>query len=287
MAKRDDAAAVKWLLDHGADPTRAGPLGRRGDAAASRGMQGHVEVVRLLLAPAPMSGSATASTTARRSTGRGTSDSPRRSRYSKVTSVTTSASDRPLRKIGYHAEARRSAGGHVSKRIRSSPAMAARVSRPGSRCSAFRKLATTPTSRLPRSAVFDPVMHGSSRVGTPTRRVREYAIEADLAFDEVIVDDYEAVLCIGGQCAGVSAKRQKARARNPSPLRGPWTMALFDLPWHPADRGGRSCQRQTVHVLRARARRGRGVRGTIRVVRRGPRWPPGVVADMARTSGVL
>ena len=26
-----------------------------------------------------------------------------------------------------------------------------------------------------------------------------YAIEADLAFDEVIVDDYEAVLCIGGR----------------------------------------------------------------------------------------
>lgn len=53
MAKRNDVAAVKWLLDHGADPN-----GRWGhwDAEVTplhvAASQGHAEIVRLLLAAA-------------------------------------------------------------------------------------------------------------------------------------------------------------------------------------------------------------------------------------------
>ena len=51
MAKRGDVAAVKWLLDHGADPNaRWAALGRRRDAAAPCRLAGHADVVRLLLA---------------------------------------------------------------------------------------------------------------------------------------------------------------------------------------------------------------------------------------------
>ena len=51
MAKRDDARAVKWLLDHGADPNA--PLGAW-DADVTplhlAVFEGHTEVVRVLLA---------------------------------------------------------------------------------------------------------------------------------------------------------------------------------------------------------------------------------------------
>ncbi len=86
MAQRNDIAAVKWLLTCGANingrwssgGAEVSPL----HLAASRG---HAEMVRLLLAPAPIRLSATACTTATRSAGPSISNSPRSFRFSRIT----------------------------------------------------------------------------------------------------------------------------------------------------------------------------------------------------------
>ena len=101
-----------------------------------------------------------------------------------------------------------------------------------------------PGSRL-RRAVAAPskrrlhlVMHDFEPGWDTYKESPGYAIDADLTFDEVVVDDYEAVLCIGGRAP--EYLRNDKRVSSSCALRRAWPLALLDLPWHPADRGGRS-----------------------------------------------
>ena len=113
-----------------------------------------------------------------------------------------------------------------------------------------------------------------------------YAIDADLTFDDVRVADYEAVMCIGGRAPEYLRNDTRVLAI----LREFDTRAevdLLDLPRHPARRGGGPRQGQAIHVLRARAARGRGRRRAVRRRREHHGRPAGVVAHVARAPGVL
>ena len=74
MAKRNDAAAVQWLLDHGANPNARWP---HWDADVTplhlAALEGHAAIARMLLGPERTPGSATANTTATLSAGRNSS----------------------------------------------------------------------------------------------------------------------------------------------------------------------------------------------------------------------
>ena len=93
MAKRDDGAAVKWLLDHGADPNARWS---HWDAEVTplhlAVRAGHVESYACSSQPAPTRASGTASTTAMRSAGRNTSDATTSSRCWRLRPGTTDAS---------------------------------------------------------------------------------------------------------------------------------------------------------------------------------------------------
>ena len=70
MAKRGDVQGVKWLLDHGADPSaRWNHWGAEVTPLHLAAMQGHADVARRFSHPAPTQNIATRSTTATRSAG--------------------------------------------------------------------------------------------------------------------------------------------------------------------------------------------------------------------------
>ena len=105
IAQRNDVAAVKWLLAHGACINgRWSSQGAEVTSLHLAAARGHAEMVQLLLGPAPIRASATACTKATQSAGPNISSSRRSSSFSKTTRRTL---DDPVIGTNQYAHQRR------------------------------------------------------------------------------------------------------------------------------------------------------------------------------------
>ena len=150
----------------------------------------------------------------------------------------------------------------------------------------FQEAGYEPRVAAPSKRRLHLVMHDFEPGWDTYKEGPGYAIESDLTFEEVNVSEYEAVLCIGGRAP--EYLRNDARVLNilrEFDTHGKWIFAICHGVQLLASAG--LAERQTSDLLRARADRRRNLRRPLRRGRERARRPAGLVADVARASGVL